>query len=197
MSRARGFTNTAKVISLTGRSFVLSLDAALRRIEGEILIPNACTCSCHKLRLELFVNAAPKSCLINSSLDIAPSHFGILFLPLENVGLRTERERSQNNIYFSLASRLSIGFNSLQPHKQLFMRFAQFTTIFRTLGLFSTFSRPQATRILSRQPAFIKSMPSFPLFSNLFGSSNHASSNMSFPDQRSQDEWRAVLNPGM
>ncbi len=165
---------------------------ALHRIEGEILIPHAAAAAVSQTPFRVICQCRSEfvSNLFLSRYR-APSHFGILFQPLEIVG-------EAKIIYISL---LPPDFPSQSTlcsltQQQFLMRFAQFTTIFRTLGLFSTFSRPQATRILSRQPAFIKSMPSFPLFSNLFGSSNHASSNMSYPDQRSQDEWRAVLNPG-
>jgi peptide-methionine (R)-S-oxide reductase len=42
----------------------------------------------------------------------------------------------------------------------------------------------------------IKSMPTIPFFGSLFSSSS-SSNNMSYPDQRSDQEWRAVLNKGM
>jgi hypothetical protein len=42
----------------------------------------------------------------------------------------------------------------------------------------------------------IKSMPTIPFFGSLFSSSS-SSKDMSFPDQRSDQEWQAVLNKGM
>jgi peptide-methionine (R)-S-oxide reductase len=39
-------------------------------------------------------------------------------------------------------------------------------------------------------------MPTIPFLSGLFSSSSSSQSNMSHPDQRSPDEWRAVLNKG-
>lgn len=35
-----------------------------------------------------------------------------------------------------------------------------------------------------------------PFISSLFGTSSSASDKMSYPDKRSDDEWRAVLNKG-
>lgn len=39
-------------------------------------------------------------------------------------------------------------------------------------------------------------MPTIPFLSSLFGTSTPASAKMSYPDQRSNDEWHAVLNKG-
>lgn len=39
-------------------------------------------------------------------------------------------------------------------------------------------------------------MPSIPILGSLFGTKAADSPAMSFPDQRSDDEWRAVLNKG-
>ena len=38
-------------------------------------------------------------------------------------------------------------------------------------------------------------MPSIPFLSNFFSSSTPASSSMTYPDKRSDEEWRAVLSP--
>jgi hypothetical protein len=40
-------------------------------------------------------------------------------------------------------------------------------------------------------------MPYIPFLGSLFGSSAQASEKMSFPDQRTPQEWQAVLNKGM
>ncbi len=40
-------------------------------------------------------------------------------------------------------------------------------------------------------------MPSIPLLSSFFGSSASASGKMSYPEERTPDEWRAILSPGM
>ena len=44
----------------------------------------------------------------------------------------------------------------------------------------------------------LKAAPTIPFFSSFFSSSASAESNesMSYPDQRSEDQWRAVLSPG-
>lgn len=56
----------------------------------------------------------------------------------------------------------------------------------------------RAQRHIPQQPARVtplRSMPSIPFFSSFF-SSTPASNNMSYPDQRTDAEWRAVLSPG-
>ncbi|KAK3998349.1 Mss4-like protein [Cladorrhinum sp. PSN332] len=65
--------------------------------------------------------------------------------------------------------------------------------IFHTLSSFTTRSRLNS-RLPPRTPLTLKSsMPSIPFFGSFFGSS--ASNNMaSHPDQRTPDEWRAVLS---
>ncbi|KEF62492.1 uncharacterized protein A1O9_00465 [Exophiala aquamarina CBS 119918] len=88
------------------------------------------------------------------------------------------------------------------------MRFPAFTTFVRTLYTFgNTTARllPPATRGITitsspfhynnRAAIVLKSMPSIPFLSSFFGTSTPASEKMSYPDQRSNDEWRAVLNP--
>ncbi|KAK7992168.1 hypothetical protein PG996_012817 [Apiospora saccharicola] len=78
------------------------------------------------------------------------------------------------------------------------MRLPPFSSLLRTFYTFSTFTRTRATA--HRQSLYgsarpLKSMPTIPFLGSLFGSS--ASSKMSYPDQRNNDEWRAVLNKGM
>lgn len=54
--------------------------------------------------------------------------------------------------------------------------------------------RPPSVPILSRPPV-LRSMSGIPLLGAALGSSS-SRSKMSYPDQRSDDEWRAVLNQG-
>ncbi|KAI0899144.1 SelR-domain-containing protein [Annulohypoxylon nitens] len=76
------------------------------------------------------------------------------------------------------------------------MRLPPFTNFLRTFYSFSYFARvrPLTQPSISRNPSSLKSMPTIPFFGSLFGSSSSQSSNMSYPDQRSTDEWRAVLS---
>lgn len=82
------------------------------------------------------------------------------------------------------------------------MRF-HFSSVLRTLYTFSTLTRIRAAQqnpLLQSSPqraTALRSMPSIPILGSLFGSKAADASKMSFPDQRSNDEWRAVLNKGM
>lgn len=68
----------------------------------------------------------------------------------------------------------------------------------------AVFIRPQSTYTrqtprLATGAKALRAAPSIPFFGALFSSSSKAeesSGNMSYPDQRSEDLWRAVLNPG-
>ncbi|KAH7238927.1 SelR domain-containing protein [Fusarium tricinctum] len=65
--------------------------------------------------------------------------------------------------------------------------------------LFYTFSnitrvRPPLPSHLAFRPIPLRSMSGIPFLGALFGTSSKNSSNMSYPDKRSNDEWRAVLN---
>ncbi|CAJ0548966.1 Ff.00g025790.m01.CDS01 [Fusarium sp. VM40] len=65
--------------------------------------------------------------------------------------------------------------------------------------LFYTFSnitrvRPVLPSHLAFRPIPLRSMSGIPFLGALFGTSSKNSSNMSYPDNRSNDEWRAVLN---
>ncbi|KAG5663164.1 hypothetical protein KAF25_001100 [Fusarium avenaceum] len=65
--------------------------------------------------------------------------------------------------------------------------------------LFYTFSniarvRPVLPSHLAFRPIPLRSMSGIPFLGALFGTSSKNSSNMSYPDKRSNDEWRAVLN---
>ncbi|KAI0887919.1 SelR-domain-containing protein [Annulohypoxylon maeteangense] len=75
------------------------------------------------------------------------------------------------------------------------MRLPPFSNLLRTFHSFSYYARvrPSAQQSLSRNPSTLKSMSIIPFFGSLFGSSSNQPSTMSYPDQRSSDEWRAVL----
>lgn len=84
------------------------------------------------------------------------------------------------------------------------MRMPPFSSLLRTLFTLSSLGRvrvasaaqaQQAPNLLRQQQ--LKSMPTIPFLSSLFGSSSSSSNDMSYPDKRSDDEWRAVLTPGM
>lgn len=82
------------------------------------------------------------------------------------------------------------------------MRF-QLSSVLRTLYTLSSFTRIRAAQqnpllLASPQRATaFKSMPSIPILGSLFGTKAAGSEKMSFPDQRNDDEWRAVLNKSM
>ncbi|KAI1872359.1 uncharacterized protein JN550_004078 [Neoarthrinium moseri] len=82
----------------------------------------------------------------------------------------------------------------LTPHSTKLMRLPPFSNFIRTLYTFSGFTgaRASAQQALRRQPTTFRSMPTIPFLGSLFSSSS--SSSMSYPDQRTNDEWRAVLN---
>ncbi|KAI1416645.1 SelR-domain-containing protein [Hypoxylon sp. FL1857] len=76
------------------------------------------------------------------------------------------------------------------------MRFPQFSNLLRTFYSFSQLTRvrPLARQSLLLSPSTLRSMPTIPFLGSLFGSSSSQSSNMSYPDQRTPDEWRAILS---
>ncbi len=82
------------------------------------------------------------------------------------------------------------------------MRFPSFPNIVRTLYTLSNatalrFQQPLRGNTISHfHRATVKSMPSIPFLGALFGTSTPASAKMTYPDQRSDDEWRTVLNKG-
>lgn len=79
------------------------------------------------------------------------------------------------------------------------MRLPSFPTLVRTFYTFTNATRLQAPpKSLSpfTRATLIRSMPSIPFLGSLFGSSASASANMSYPDNRSDQEWQAVLNKG-
>ncbi|KJR80922.1 methionine-R-sulfoxide reductase SelR [Sporothrix schenckii 1099-18] len=90
----------------------------------------------------------------------------------------------------------------------------RFTTLLRTVSVVSARSVASSRSVLRRLPlptppppsvtsrTVLRSMPSIPFLGSLFSSSSSSPSsstarqdNMSFPDQRTDSEWRAVLNP--
>ncbi|KAF9876349.1 methionine-r-sulfoxide reductase [Colletotrichum karsti] len=77
------------------------------------------------------------------------------------------------------------------------MRFSPFfSTIVYT---FSNLTRARAPQLAAVQQPFVTrplraSMPTVPFLGALFGSSSSSQDKMSYPDKRSDDEWRAVLN---
>ncbi|EXJ89257.1 hypothetical protein A1O3_02323 [Capronia epimyces CBS 606.96] len=82
------------------------------------------------------------------------------------------------------------------------MRLPRFSSIFRTFFTFSNAtarlqSLPRATASFApvHRAIVLNSMPSIPFLGSLFGTSTSASQKMSHPDSRSDDEWKAVLNP--
>ncbi|KAJ3580252.1 hypothetical protein NPX13_g309 [Xylaria arbuscula] len=71
-----------------------------------------------------------------------------------------------------------------------------FATLLRTVFTFSSLTRVRASapaqqvlRQNSAHSGYLAAMP----FSSLFGSSSSSASKMSYPDERTPDEWRAVL----
>lgn len=78
------------------------------------------------------------------------------------------------------------------------MRFVPaFSRFIFSLSSFARVQSPHQIRQRALQPLRLQSMSSIPFLSALFGSSSKPSSNMSYPDQRTDDEWRAILSPSM
>jgi peptide-methionine (R)-S-oxide reductase len=79
------------------------------------------------------------------------------------------------------------------------MRIPSLPTILRTIYTFTTTatrlqpSIPRTALLPFTRGTILKSMPTFPFLGSLFSSD---STKMSFPVQKSDDEWRAVLNKG-
>lgn len=74
------------------------------------------------------------------------------------------------------------------------MRFSRASsTLIRTLSIRVNPHLP--LRRATLRPVPIRPMSSF--LGSLFGTSSSKSSNMSYPDQRTNDEWQAILNKGM
>lgn len=78
------------------------------------------------------------------------------------------------------------------------MRFPTWPNLIRTLYTISNYTTRSQTSYKTLQPltrSYLKSMPSIPFLGSLFSSSS--SSKMSYPLQKSDDEWQAVLSKGM
>ena len=78
------------------------------------------------------------------------------------------------------------------------MKFPTFQTIIRTFYTFSNYSARATTQYKALPPltraTLYKSMPTIPFLSNFFSSSG--APKMSYPVQKSDDEWQAVLSKG-
>ncbi|KAK7393908.1 hypothetical protein QQX98_013307 [Neonectria punicea] len=68
------------------------------------------------------------------------------------------------------------------------------TTLIYTSSFSTRVALPRSSRLAILPPTSIRSMSGTSFFSGLFGKSAPKSSNMSYPDQRSNDEWQAILN---
>ncbi len=80
------------------------------------------------------------------------------------------------------------------------MRIPSFPHILRTIYTFSNASARTFPATTGLQPfaraTVLRSMPTIPFLGSLFSSNASSSKDMSYPTQKSDDEWRAVLNKG-
>jgi peptide-methionine (R)-S-oxide reductase len=80
------------------------------------------------------------------------------------------------------------------------MRLPSVSTLARTFYTFTNVARfrPSSQRITSPvlRSSIVWSMPTIPFLGSFFGSSS-SSAKMTYPDQRSDQEWQAVLNKGV
>ncbi|KAI2610215.1 SelR-domain-containing protein [Hypoxylon fragiforme] len=78
------------------------------------------------------------------------------------------------------------------------MRLPPFSHLLRAFYNYSSLNftrlRPSVTQSLQPKSATLRSMPTIPFISSLFSSSSNSQKKMSYPDERSPDEWRAVLS---
>ncbi|KAH8816122.1 methionine-R-sulfoxide reductase-like protein SelR [Xylogone sp. PMI_703] len=73
------------------------------------------------------------------------------------------------------------------------MRLPSFSTIARRFNIITNFNNPARYRVNPLiRGAVLRSMPTIPFLSSFF--SSNSPSNMSYPVQKSEDEWRAVLS---
>jgi hypothetical protein len=77
------------------------------------------------------------------------------------------------------------------------MRLPTWPSLIRTFYTLSNYTARTQTPFKALQPStrLIKSMPTIPFIGSFF--SSNSSSKMSFPVQKSDDEWQAVLSKGM
>lgn len=68
--------------------------------------------------------------------------------------------------------------------------------LLRILHTLANLTHPRTFRPAPRATTTLQSMPSIPFLGALFGTSASANKMTSYPDQRSPDEWRAVLSRG-
>lgn len=116
---------------------------------------------------------------------------------LPNTTSQPSKVPFQRYIYKKTLGRLFLSKPS--PTTFAFMRFVHtFSRFIFTLSNFTRVKPPhQIPHRALLQPLRLQSMSSIPFLSALFGSSSKPSSNMSYPDQRTDEEWRAILNPSM
>jgi len=80
------------------------------------------------------------------------------------------------------------------------MKFPTFPTLVRTFYTFSNYTARLPAQYKALQPVsrgtVLKSMPVIPFLSSFF-STSAPSRDMSYPVQKSDDEWRAVLSKGI
>ena len=81
------------------------------------------------------------------------------------------------------------------------MRIPPWPSIIRTFYTFSNYTARTHTHYKALQPltrvTILKSMPTIPFLGSLFSSSSSSSKDMSFPVQKTDDEWQAVLSKGV
>ncbi|KAL9113958.1 MAG: hypothetical protein Q9227_002092 [Pyrenula ochraceoflavens] len=81
------------------------------------------------------------------------------------------------------------------------MRLPSIPTLLRTFYAFTNtttrLSSPasSATLLLHQRPLLYKSMPTIPLLSSLFSTSQSSKMTTEYPNKRTNDEWRAILSP--
>ncbi len=125
-------------------------------------------------------------------------------------GARRRRRSNILKFIFSISSTSSPPFQFAQNFEVynltsvlLLMRFPSFPNLVRTLYTLSNATARLQSPLRGNtyispfsRTAVLRSMPSLPFLSSFFGTSAPASETMSYPDGRSNDEWRAVLNKG-
>ena len=80
------------------------------------------------------------------------------------------------------------------------MRVPTWPIIIRRFYTFSNYTARTHPPYKALQPltraTILKSMPTIPFLGSLFSSSSSSSRDMSFPVQKSDDEWQAILSKG-